>query len=205
MAKMRTGITVELKWENGKSFSDEYHDHIVKLANALRASTLHAVQRAETDLKDHIQNDVYNKWEEGEYVRRKENGGIIDVNRYATALPGDKDFLAMDGNLEYNAVLTYLPKGDSPQWEEPADGDELIARIESQNPPYELPKHPGNRPFWRYFMQDMVLDGILAEHFAERLNAENGAGALFDKGVISRSDIEKDSSDGDIEGDYLPF
>ena len=204
MAKMRTGVTVELKWENGISIGEEYRKHISKLANAIRASSLHAVQRAMTDLKDHIQHDVYDKWEPAEYERRGESGGIIDVGRYSTTFLRD-DILDMVGNLECTAVLEYLPRGDSPQWEEPANFDELISRIESQNPEYEMKKHPGNRPFWRNFMQDEVLDGILAEHFSERLFAENGGGILFDKGTISHSDIQKDSSDGDIDGDYLPF
>lgn len=104
-------------------------------------------------LKQHVQKDVYDQWTPTEYIRREKNGGIIDIDgssRINGPYPDTKG-----KNFAAGFELRYMPGGESEQWREPASGNALIGRIESGTG-YEWREHPGPRPFWTNFVNEMI-------------------------------------------------
>lgn len=129
--------------------------------NAVFLSALDGVI-AETKerLKQHVQKDVYDQWSPSEYVRREENGGIIDIDG-STRINGP--FPQTQGkNIAAGFEMRYLPSGASEQWRDPADGNALIGRIETGTG-YEWRTHPGERPFWHNFVDEMVQQNEFGE------------------------------------------
>lgn len=129
-----------------------------------RACAGSLVNFAAPDMKDllrqHIQKDVYDQWEPTEYIRRKEAGGIIDIEHSGSVHPSE-------GSVSEEAIvvamkLRYKPDGSSEQWNHPAYGDDLIRRIETGQG-YEWRKHPGPRPFWTNFLNEAIEGNAFAD------------------------------------------
>lgn len=104
-------------------------------------------------LKQHVKKDVYDRWKPTEYIRRDKNGGIIDIDG-SSGVNGP--FPQTQGkNIAAGFELRYRPSGESAQWKYPANNNELIGRIESGTG-YEWREHPGPRPFWTNFVNEMI-------------------------------------------------
>lgn len=116
-------------------------------------------------LKQHIEKDVYDQWDPTEYIRRREDGGLLDEDEMKFKGPivefRGKDFAA-------GFQLDYRPWGDSEQWNEPLSGNGLIRRIESGEG-YEWKKHPGPRPFWHNFAEEMIEQNEFGEALRREL------------------------------------
>ena len=134
-------------------------------------------------LVEHIGNDVYLAYPEPEvYVRRwRKNGGLLDL-----------DSNLKKGGAADEARIEYDPSGYSPQWENPADGDELIRRIESKNPQYEWKKDMPARPFFQNFVYEMIEGGRAENVLVDGINR-----ADKDLGIVADGDIVRDSSEWD--------
>lgn len=128
-------------------------------------------------LKEHIKKDVYDQWNPTEYVRRYESGGLID-------------FSPIHPNVGSGELtIRYQPDGSSSQWRDPASGDALIGRIESGNG-YEWRRHPGPRPFWQNFVNEMI-DSKFAAAYDLAMMAQFGSD--YEGGTV----VERQAGDGD--------
>lgn len=119
----------------------------------------------EACLREHIENDVYDQFDPKEYIRRRENGGLLDFGAGHLQKGGAAD----------RARIEYTPSGEDPQWRNPANGDEMIRRIESQTPPYDWARHPGDRPFFRNFVSEMIEGGRAETVFVGAVNEADPA------------------------------
>lgn len=128
-------------------------------------------------LKEHIQKDVYDKWNPTTYVRRKESGGLIDFSHIDPSVGS--------GGM----TVYYAPSGASEQWDNPLDSNGLIGRIESGSG-YEWYRHPGPRPFWKNFVNDMVNEKF-ATAYDFAMSAQFGSD--YEGGTV----VERESGDGD--------
>ena len=76
-----------------------------------------------------------------------------------------------DGGM--NLTLLYHPSGSTDGNGEPidphVDGDDLINRIEKNDPAYNWGRRPKNRPFFRNFVEEM-LDGRAEETLVRAMN-----------------------------------
>jgi len=135
-------------------------------------------------LSKHIKRDIYDKWNPTEYERRYGNGGLSDLSQSIHEWP------VSSGRM----ILEYTPSGQHPQWDYPKDGDAMISRIETGRG-YEWARHPGPRPFWQNFVDEMVNSG-----FAEAFDAAmfRQFGADYEVGTV----VERESSDGDYDKQF---
>ena len=134
------------------SLEQEVDAQMRGLAAAIAVACDGIVSETRDRLKQHIKKDVYDQWFPTEYIRREENGGLMDESEMKFQVPPPafrgKTFAA-------GFRLTYQPWGDSDQWEQPLSGNGLIGRIVSGEV-YEWKKHPGPRPFWHNFAEEMI-------------------------------------------------
>lgn len=143
------------------------------------------------ELKNQIERNVYDKWPNvKEYQRRWDRGGLLDVNRYFTYSPFS---IGTNGNNIHASVeLEYAPSGDQWQWEEPAEENEFIHRVESGEG-YEWKTYdPPQRPFWRPFVYSMEGRSKIADAIDSEL-----ASRLKDFDYEGGVSIELQRGDGD--------
>ena len=141
---------------------------------ALEVANNAVAAAAKDSLRSHIQSDVYDKWNPTVYQR---TGGIIEGSAIeATVGPA-------------LMIIEHFPSGASEQWKHPVDDDALIGRIESGKG-YEWAKHPGPRPYWKNFVNEMI-DGVFASQFDAAMSAQFGA--EYEGGTV----VERESNDGE--------
>lgn len=140
-----------------------------QVKDAFRASRQQLADDMRLCLQDHVEYDVYSKFQPIEYVRRGESGGLADMKSSATVYSDERD-----GGM--NLTLLYHPSGatdgEGNDIDPHVDGDDLINRIEKKDPEYNWRRKPPKRLFFSNFVQEMV-DGGRAEETLVR--AMNGA------------------------------
>lgn len=137
-------------------------------------------------LQDHVEADVYDKFQPTEYVRRREDGGLDDMRASATVYSDERD-----GGM--NLTLLYQPSGatdgEGNDVDPHVDGDDLITRIEKKDPEYNWRRKPSKRPFFSNFVQEMVDGGRAEETLVRAMNgADPTLGMAADMGVIREED-----------------
>lgn len=139
-----------------------------QVKNAFRASRKALADDMRLCLQDHVEYDVYSKFQPTEYVRRGENGGLADMQSSATVYSDERD-----GGM--NLTLLYHPSGavdgEGNNVDPHVDGDDLITRIEKKDPEYNWRRKPPKRPFFRNFVQEMVDGGRAEETLVRAMNA----------------------------------
>ena len=137
-----------------------------QVKDAFRASRPALAEEMRQCLREHVVEDVYDKLVPEEYVRRRGTKGLADMNASATVYSDERD-----GGM--NLTLLYHPSGATDGNGEPidphVDGDDLINRIEKNDPAYNWGRRPKNRPFFRNFVEEM-LDGRAEETLVRAMN-----------------------------------
>lgn len=156
-----------------------------QVKDAFRASRPALAEEMRQCLREHVEEDVYAKVQPTKYVRREDNGGLIDMSASATVYSDERD-----GGM--NLTLLYHPSGATDGNGEPidphVDGDDLVNRIEKNDPAYNWGRRPKNRPFFRSFVEEM-LDGRAEETLVRAMNgADPGLGLAADMGMIRDED-----------------
>lgn len=141
---------------------------------ALEAANNAVATTAKDALRRHIQTDVYDQWTPKEYRR---TGGLVD----GAAIDSTAGPALM--------ILEHFPSGESEQWRHPDSGDAMIAKIEGGSG-YEWRRHPGPRPYWKNFVNEMISSG-----FAATFDASMSAslGSEYEGGTV----VERESGDGE--------
>lgn len=157
-----------------------------QVKDAFRASRQALADDMRLCLQDHVEADVYDRFQPTEYVRRREDGGLDDMRASATVYSDERD-----GGM--NLTLLYQPSGAADGEGEPVDphvdGDDLIDRIEKRNPEYNWTRKPPKRPFFSNFVQEMIDGGRAEETLVRAMNAaEPTLGMAADGGVIREED-----------------
>ena len=165
---------------------------------ALEAQVKCALMQAGTALQDdmkvclheHIDSDVYGAFEPAAYVRRGDDGGLSDMEKNTSSSPPPSEF---GGGVTVR--LDYTPDGQTDgmgrELTVHADGDSLIGRIEHRTPDYNRNRirSPGDRPFFRNFVQEMVDGGRAEETLVRAMNAVvPSLGVTADGSVIREED-----------------
>ena len=156
-----------------------------QVKDAFRASRPALAEEMRQCLREHVEADVYDKFQPTEYVRRREDGGLADMRASATVYSDERD-----GGM--NLTLLYQPSGAADGEGEPVephvDGDDLINRIEKRDPEYNWRRKPPKRPFFHNFVEEM-LDGRAEETLVRAMNgADPTLGMAADMGVIREED-----------------
>ena len=152
-----------------------------QVKDAFRASRPALAEEMRQCLREHVVEDVYDKLVPEEYVRRRGTKGLADMNASATVYSDERD-----GGM--NLTLLYHPSGATDGNGEPIDGDDLVNRIEKNDPAYNWGRRPKNRPFFRNFVEEM-LDGRAEETLVRAMNgAEPTLELAEDTGMIREED-----------------
>lgn len=160
-------------------------------------------------LEKHLLSDVYRAYRPKEYPRRKDHPefgpSLIDFTT--------KGQVRNIGNISEDGTwaevgFDYLPDGshsgttadldptsayydaDHPRKlkPNPVHRNELIRRIESGKG-YDWKRHPGKRPFWQNFVNEMVDDGMLEYFFAKAMREQG-------EDVVEDGSLFRESTDG---------
>lgn len=175
-----TGIKISFQMDfPEEEIVSEMKDSVKDIEQVVLERALRSVAKdAKEALMRHIREDVYDKWNPKYYERRYTgSGGLLSM--YA----GLTEFVS-SGSMR----LEYLPSGEQYQWENPANNDELIRRIETGRG-YEWRKHPGPRPFWNNFVDEMV-DRQFADSFDRSMEQQLG------EDYIGGTTVEREPIDG---------
>ncbi len=156
-----------------------------QVKDAFRASRPALAEEMRQCLREHVVEDVYDKLEPEEYVRRRGTKGLADMNASATVYSDERD-----GGM--NLTLLYHPSGATDGEGEPVDphvdGDDLINRIEKKDPEYNWRRKPKKRPFFHNFVEEM-LGGRAEETLVRAMNgADPTLGLAADMGMIRDED-----------------
>nr|DAG00042.1 MAG TPA: hypothetical protein [Siphoviridae sp. ctBeL15] len=157
-----------------------------QVKNAFRASRKILADDMRLCLQDHVEADVYDKFQPIEYVRRREDGGLADMSASATVYSDERD-----GGM--NLTLLYQPSGaldgEGESVDPHVDGDDLVDRIEKRDPEYNWTRKPPKRPFFSNFVQEMIDGGRAEETLVRAMNgADPTLGMAADMGVIREED-----------------
>ena len=171
-----TGVVLKINVEFPES---ELHQEFVEALKNTEPQITAAMESvaavAKSALRSHIQSDVYDKWNPTVYQR---TGAILNMGESVRETVSSSEM-----------TLRYLPDGSSDQWKSPVGGDALVGRIESGSG-YEWRRHPGPRPFWKSFVDEMV-DGVFASEFDAAMYMQFGAD--YEGGTV----VTRESGDGD--------
>lgn len=156
-----------------------------QVKDAFRASRQLLADDMRQCLREHVVEDVYDQYQPQEYVRRRGTRGLADMSASATVYSDERD-----GGM--NLTLLYNPSGAEDGNGEPiephVDGDDLINRIEKNDPAYNWSGRPKDRPFFHNFVEEM-LDGRVEETLVRGMNvADPSLGLAQDMGVIREED-----------------
>lgn len=172
-----TGIRLSFKVDfNEAELRQELGAAMRETEPAITAASQAVGEAAKEVLFSHLKSDVYAKWKPKSYQRRYEDG-LMSENAITIS--------ASSGLME----LRYKPDGSSEQWRHPASGDALIGRIEGGKG-YEWRRHPGARPFWKAFTDEMI-DSQMASVFDSTMSAQ--LGEIYEGGTV----VERESGDGE--------
>lgn len=159
-----------------------------QVKNAFRASRQALADDMRLCLQDHVEYDVYSKFQPIEYARRGESGGLADMRTSATVYSDERD-----GGM--NLTLLYQPSGAADGEGEPVaphvDGDDLIDRIEKRNPEYNWMRKPPKRPFFSNFVQEMIDGGRAEETLVRAMNAAEPTLGLTESGGVIREETDR--------------
>lgn len=159
-----------------------------QVKNAFRASRQALADDMRSCLQDHVEYDVYSKFQPIEYVRRGESGGLADMGVSATVYSDERD-----GGM--NLTLLYQPGGAADGEGEPVDphvdGDDLIDRIEKRDPEYNWTRKPPKRPFFSNFVQEMIDGGRAEETLVRAMNAAEPTLELTESGGVIREETDR--------------
>ena len=136
-------------------------------------------------LQAHVEADVYEAFQPTEYVRRREDGGLADMQASATVYSDERD-----GGM--NLTLLYQPSGatggEGNEIDPHVDGDDLINRIEKKDPAYNWRRKPPKSPFFSNFVEEM-LGGRAEETLVRAMNTADPSLELAeDTGMIREED-----------------
>ena len=169
------GVTLTIKVDfQADELNDEFRTELQNIEPRIGSAMAAVASAAKSSLKSHIQSDVYDKWSPTTYIR---TGGIISDGATETTASSSR------------MSLEYTPSGSSEQWEHPVSGSALVGRIESGSG-YEWSRHPGARPFWQKFVDEMI-NGGMATAFDSAMYAE--LGDIYEGGTV----VSRDSADGE--------
>lgn len=146
---------------------------------ALAASLPTLKEEMATCLFEHVQGDVYEKFDPKEYIRRGEYGGLADID-------GNTQFTVSEDSVS----MDYQPSGESEQVENPLDGDALIGRIEHLDPPYDWTRRPPARPFFENFLTEMIEDNRAEETLVRAMNQQDAELQIEANGYTGREGDE---------------
>lgn len=180
-------LTFRVDWPDAE-ITQELEQAIADLAPIVQSALEDVGNDAKYLLEEHIQADVYDKFEPREYIRRYGGGGLIDTESN-TRIPYA---IAQTRGAWLKGLMTlrYTPDGSSSQWEHPANGDELIGRIESGSG-YEWSRRPGPRPFWQNFVNELTDGQAFAHAFDNAMSMRLGAD------YEGSSVVEREAGDGE--------
>lgn len=156
-----------------------------QVRDAFRASRQTMADDMRLCLQDHVENDVYDQFWPIEYVRRRDHGGLADMQASATVYSDERD-----GGM--NLALRYQPSGaedgEGNEIDPHVDGDDLVKRIEKRNPDYNWTRKPPKRPFFSNFVQEMIDGGRAEETLVRAMNAADPALGLTENGGVMREE-----------------
>lgn len=150
--------------------------------DAAMLTTMNAMLlQTEGELRNAIEENVYNAFHPKQYERRRGDYGISDFNESHGIVSRDFD--------KNSFSLGYYPQGWSnqsdPDWI--LDGDELIERIETASPSYDWNGDvPGPRPFLTPLMADLIEGGKYEKWFVENMNAIDPKLEIIADGGVDR-------------------
>lgn len=171
-----------------------FEKDIASLEKQVRTAMLRAGDTLQADMKsclsEHITADVYEAYEPEAYVRREDNGGLIDMRKNTSTSLQPQE---IGGSVVIQ--INYEPNGDSDgdgnRTDSHVDGDDLIGRIEKRDPDYNWNRvrSPGDRPFFRNFVEEMI-EGHRAENtLVSAMNAADPSlGAVAGDGLVRENE-----------------
>lgn len=179
------GVKIDCQFEG---LTEDFAAIKTKFDFAMQTTMQAMLAETETALHDRIVSDVYEAFgnpEPKDYIRRKEDYGLIDFNESHGIVSRDTD--------KNSFTIGYYPQGWSsqadPDWI--LDGDELIERIETAYPSYDWSGDvPGPRPFLTPLMNDLIEGGKYEEWFVKWMNTSDA-----DLELISDGDVQRDADD----------
>lgn len=167
-------------------FSGFEQDMVVleaQVKSAFRASRKALADDMRLCLQDHVEADVYDRFQPTEYVRRGENGGLADMQVSATVYSDERL-----GGMEL--TLLYQPDGsrdgEGSKIENAVSGDDLVNRIEKKDPEYNWKRKPKKRPFFRNFVREMIEGNRAEETLVRAMNAVSPALEMVADGDVTR-------------------
>lgn len=182
---MMTGVkmTAELRGMDDDMKSLE-KDFAAALNSAMQVELTAEMEKS---LETHVQEDVYDKYEPSVYIRRYEDGGIIDMGL-------NQHFTYGDGTIEMtydpSGSIDHLPPGRYP---EPIHGDMLISRIERKHPPYNwggTQYYIPPRPFFSNFVDEMIEGNRAEEAIIRGIQRADPTMDVVADGMIGRDGTE---------------
>lgn len=154
-----------------------------ELKNAFRASRKALADDMRSCLEDHIEADVYDEFQPREYVRRRDSGGLSDMQANTTVYSDERL-----GGMEL--TLLYQPDGirdgEGNEIENAVSGDDLVNRIEKKDPEYNWRRKPKKRPFFRNFVEEMIEGRRAEDTLVAAMNAADPALEIAADGDMTR-------------------
>ena len=172
-----------------ESIDQDLEAELGKIQVAAQSAMTNVARETAYVLKSHIEHDVYDAYTPKVYQRRSKDPGLgrplSDIKSYFTA-----HVHPLSAGVWAGVDMYYQPKGEHTvsAWAD-ADGNDLIRRIEENNPPYKWPPTPVERPFWQNFVTEMTNSGKFGELFAASMLVQG-------YNVESKTDVERDTEDG---------
>lgn len=154
-----------------------------EVKNAFRASRKALADDMRSCLENHIEADVYDEFQPQKYVRRRDSGGLSDMQANTTVYSDERL-----GGMEL--TLLYQPDGsrdgEGSKIENAVSGDDLVNRIEKKDPEYNWKRKPKKRPFFRNFVREMIEGNRAEETLVRAMNAVSPALEMVADGDVTR-------------------
>lgn len=154
-----------------------------EVKNAFRASRKALADDMRSCLEDHIEADVYDEFQPQKYVRRRDSGGLSDMQANTTVYSDERL-----GGMEL--TLLYQPDGrrdgEGNEIENAVSGDDLVNRIEKKDPEYNWRRKPKKRPFFRNFVEEMIEGRRAEDTLVAAMNAADPALEIAADGDMTR-------------------